>query len=173
RRMRRLGKGDHVVISAVEHPSVREAAKALEAEGFRVTQVPVDAYGRVDPEDVRCALTPKTVLVSVMHANNVVGTIQPIAEIAAVVRPTPALFHCDAAQSFGKIPVDVNALGVDLLTLNAHKLGGPKGVAALYVRKGVRLDPLFHGGKQERAMRPATQNVPGIVGFAKAVELAL
>jgi len=173
RRMRLLGKGDHVVVSAVEHPSVREAARALEAEGFRVTWVPVDAYARVDPDDVRRALTPKTVLVSVMHANNVVGTIQPIAAIAAAVRRTSALFHCDAAQSFGKIPVNVNALGVDLLTVNAHKLGGPKGVAALYVRKGVRIDPLVYGGKQERALRPATQNVPGIVGFAKAVELAL
>lgn len=173
RRMRRLGKGNHVVTSAVEHPSVREACKALEREGFRVTYVPVDSCGRVDPEEVRRAIEPDTILVSVMHANNVVGTVQPIAEIGRLLRGRGILFHSDAVQSYGKIPVDVEELQVDLLTVNAHKIGGPKGVAGLYVRKGVRIDPLTYGGGQERGLRPATPNVAGIVGFAKAAELAV
>ncbi|WP_018133481.1 cysteine desulfurase family protein [Effusibacillus pohliae] len=173
RRLRRLGKGSHVVTSAVEHPAVREACRALEREGFRVTYVPVDEAGRVNPQDVKKSIEPDTVLVSVMHANNVVGTIQPVTEIGRFLREKGILFHCDAVQSYGKIPVDVKQMQVDLLTINAHKIGGPKGVAALYVRKGVRLDPIVYGGGQERGLRPATPNVAGIVGFAKAARLAI
>lgn len=172
RRLRRLGRGSHLITSAVEHPSVRKAMQSLEKEGFRVTQVPVDRFGRVDPEDVRRAMEPDTVLVSIMHANNVVGTVQPVEEIGAFTRERGIWFHVDAVQSFGKIPVDVERFRADLLTINAHKIGGPKGIAALYIRKGVRLDPLVYGGGQERGMRPGTQNVAGIVGFAKAVELS-
>ncbi|WP_019121924.1 cysteine desulfurase family protein [Brevibacillus massiliensis] len=172
RRMRRLGKGNHVIASAVEHPAVRETCRALAAEGFRVTYVPVDENGRIIPEKLYEAISPDTVLVSVMHANNVVGTIQPIAEIGAFLRGKNILFHSDAVQSYGKIEVDAVRMQVDLLTINAHKLGGPKGVAALYVRKGVRIDPILHGGGQERGMRSATPNVAGIVAFAKAAELA-
>ncbi|MFM1654278.1 cysteine desulfurase family protein [Brevibacillus sp. B_LB10_24] len=172
RRMRRLGKGNHVIASAVEHPAVREACRALEAEGFRVTYVPVDERGRIITEKLQEAISPDTVLVSVMHANNVVGTIQPIAEIGAFLRGKNILFHSDAVQSYGKIEVDAVRMQVDLLTINAHKLGGPKGAAALYVRKGVRIDPIIYGGGQERGMRSATPNVAGIVAFAKAAELA-
>ncbi|GAX90353.1 cysteine desulfurase family protein [Effusibacillus lacus] len=173
RRMRRLGRGDHVIASSVEHPSVREACHALEREGFRITFVPVDPHGRVDAEEVRKAVRSNTVLVSVMHANNVVGTLQPIAEIGGWLRQQGILFHTDAVQSYGKVPVRVDELNVDLLTINAHKIGGPKGVAGLYVRKGVRLEPIVYGGGQERGLRSATQNVAGIVGFAKAAELAV
>ncbi|MFC4766798.1 cysteine desulfurase family protein [Effusibacillus consociatus] len=173
RRMRKLGKGNHVVTSSVEHPSIRGACQALESEGFRVTYVPVDGSGRVNVVDIRNAIGPDTVIVSVMHANNVVGTIQPIAEIGAITREKGILFHTDAVQSYGKIPVNVEELQVDLLTINAHKIGGPKGVAALYIRKGVRIDPIVYGGGQERGLRSATPNVAGIVGFAKAAEMAM
>lgn len=173
RRMRRLGKGNHVITSAIEHPAVLHACRALENEGFRVTYVPVNATGQVDVETVKQVVEPETVLVSIMHANNVVGTIQPVAEIGRFLRERGILFHSDAVQSYGKIPIDVEQLPVDLLTLNAHKIGGPKGVAALYVRKGVRLDPIVHGGGQERGLRPATPNVAGIVGFARAAQRAV
>lgn len=173
RRLRKLGRGSHLVTCTIEHPSIRETFRALEQEGFTVTTVGVDAYGRVSPEEVREALRPDTALVSIMHANNVVGTIQPIAAIGQLTRERGMLFHCDASQSYGKIPLDVEDLQVDLLTLNSHKLGGPKGVGALYVRKGVRLEPLQYGGGQERGLRSATHNVAGIMAFAYAVELAM
>ncbi|BCJ86338.1 cysteine desulfurase family protein [Effusibacillus dendaii] len=173
RRMRQLGKGMHLVTSEVEHPSVREAMRALGREGFQVTCVPVDSYGRVNPTDIRAAIRPNTVLISIMHANNVTGTIQPIQDIGKIAREQGVLFHCDAVQSYGKLPLHVDDLQVDLLTLNAHKIGGPKGVAALYVRKGVRLDPILYGGGQERGLRPATLHTAGIVGFAKAAVLAV
>lgn len=173
RRMRRLGKGAHIVTSGVEHPSVREACLALQEEGFRLTAVPVDESGRVNPADVERAIQPDTVLISIMHANNVTGTVIPIAQIGRIAKEKGVLFHSDAVQSYGKIPVLVDQLQVDLLTINAHKIGGAKGVAALYLRRGVRIDPLVHGGGQERGLRSATQNVAGIVGFAKAAELAV
>lgn len=173
RRMRKLSKGAHIVTSGIEHPSVREACRALAEEGFRVTYVQVDETGRVDPAEVEKAIRPDTVLISIIHANNVTGTIQPIEYIGTLAREKGVLFHTDAVQSYGKIPVRVDELKADLLTINAHKIGGPKGVAALYVRRGVRIDPIVYGGGQERGLRSATPNVPGIVGFAKAAELAM
>ncbi|MFD1674414.1 cysteine desulfurase family protein, partial [Alicyclobacillus fodiniaquatilis] len=172
RRMRRLGKGNHIITSGIEHPSVLHTCRALEQEGFEVTYAPVDEAGLVAPAFIQAAIKGSTVLVSVMHANNVVGTIQPIEAIGAITRAKGVLLHTDAVQTYGKIPLDVAQLQVDLLTLNAHKIGGPKGIAALYVRTGTRLDPILHGGGQERAIRSGTQNVPGIVAFAKAATLA-
>jgi len=166
-------QGRHLVTTAVEHPAVLEVCRWLErAEGFALTVVPVDGAGRVDPEDVRRALRPDTLLVSVMHANNEVGAIQPVAEVAAHCRDAGVLLHSDAAQSAGKIPVDVNALGVDLLTVAGHKLYAPKGVGALYVRRGVRLEPVFFGAGQEGGRRPGTENVPYIAGLGRACALA-
>jgi cysteine desulfurase len=165
-------RGRHVVTSAVEHPAVLEPCAALEAEGFRVTRVPVDAAGRVDPADVARALTPETILVSVMHANNEVGTIEPVAEIARLARERGILVHTDAAQSAGKIPVDVNALGVDLLSVAGHKLYAPKGVGALYVRTGVELPRLVHGASHESGRRAGTENVLEVVGLGEACAIA-
>jgi cysteine desulfurase len=168
-------KGRHVVTCKTEHKAVLDSAKALEREGFEVTVLDVEPDGRLDPARVRAALRPDTVLVSVMHANNETGVIHPVAEIAAVTREAGVLLHCDAAQSAGKIPVDVEALGVDLLALSAHKLYGPKGVGALWVRRKpvrARLAPEMDGGGHERGLRSGTLNVPGIVGFGAAAELA-
>lgn len=172
--VRAAGPGAHIVTTAVEHLAVLDTCEALESDGYRVTVVPVDSDGRVDPDDVVAALTPRTVLVSVMLANNEVGTIQPVAEIARRVRERGVLVHTDAVQAVGQIPVDVDALGVDLLTFSSHKLYGPKGVGALYIRRGVRqrLKPLVYGGGQERRMWPGTENVTGIVGFGVAAEMA-
>ena len=166
-------KGDHIVTSRVEHKAVLETCQYLEKQGFRVTYLPVDQYGTVNPDDVARAITGRTVLVSVMFANNEVGTIQPIAEIGQVCREREVYFHTDAIQAVGKLPVGVEPLGVDLLSLSAHKFYGPKGVGALYVRKGVKIDPLLHGGHQEWGYRAATENVAGIVGLGKALELRL
>ena len=162
----------HIITTAIEHHAVLNAAQALEEQGIDVTLVSVGAAGIVDPQDIRRALRPDTVLISVMHANNELGTIQPIEEIGRIAVEADVYFHCDAVQSAGKLPLDVNRLGVHLLSISAHKIYGPKGVGALYVRTGTPLEPQFHGGHHERDRRPGTENVPGIVGFGKAAELA-
>jgi len=166
------GKGNHIITTSIEHHAVIETCKFLERRGFRVTYLPVDAYGLVAPDDVRKAITDKTILISVMHASNEVGTIEPITEIGKIAGEASVYFHTDAVQTVGHIPVNVDDLGVDLLSLSAHKLYGPKGVGMLYIRKGTRLVPFMHGGDQERRRRAGTDNVPAIVGFGKAAELA-
>lgn len=169
-----LKKGNHIITSAVEHHAVLNTVKALGKQGFEVTILPVDRYGRVSVEDVSNAITDKTVLITIMHANNEVGTIMPAAEIGKLARERGIIFHIDAVQSFGKIPVDVNDLKCDLLTISAHKIYGPKGIGALYIRKGTRWkQTLLHGGAQERLRRAGTENIPGIIGLGKAVELAM
>ena len=165
-------KGNHIITSAVEHHAVLHTCQALEKEGFSVTYLPVDAYGRVSAADVKAAVTPQTILVSIMFANNEIGTIMPIAEIGAVCREAGVLFHTDAVQAIGMVPIDVSALPVDLLSLTAHKFHGPKGAGALYVRKGVRMPSMITGGAQERGKRAGTENVPAIVGLGKAITLA-
>ncbi len=165
-------KGNHIITSSIEHHAVMEPCKFLERRGFKVTYLPVDEYGLVDPDDVKKAITDKTILISVIHANNEMGAIEPIAEIGKVAQEAGVYFHTDAVQTAGHIPVNVNELKVDLLSMSAHKLYGPKGVGALYIRKGTRLISFMHGGEQERGRRATTQNIPGIVGFSKAVELA-
>ncbi len=165
-------KGKHMVVSAIEHFSVLHSTKTLEKWGFEVTLVPVDKNAVVDPDDVRKAIRNDTVLVSVMHANNEVGTIEPIQEIAKATREKGVVFHTDAVASAGTIPVDVKELGVDALSLAANQFYGPKGVGALWVRKGVRIMPLFDGGAQEGGRRAGTENVPAIIGLGKAAELA-
>jgi cysteine desulfurase len=169
----RLGQGDHLITSAIEHPAVLGACRYLERRfGYRLTILPVDRFGTVDPEDVRRAIEPGTVLVSVMHANNEVGTLAPITEIAGVAREHRIACHTDAAQSVGKVRVDVDELAVDLLTLTGHKLYAPKGVGALYVRPGTQLDSLIHGAGHEHGLRAGTENVPYIVGLGAACALA-
>jgi cysteine desulfurase len=168
-----MEKKKHIVVSAVEHYSVLYVAKALERFGFQITEVPVDARGQVNPEDVKNVLRDDTALVSIMQANNEVGTIQPLQEIARYTAERGIPFHSDAIASVGRIPVDVKALGVDLFSFAANQFGGPKGVGALYCRKGVGLWPLFHGGGQEDGRRTGTENVAGIVGMGKAAQLTL
>jgi cysteine desulfurase NifS len=164
-------KGNHIITSPIEHPSVLEVCGWLESQGFRITLVGVDKNGRVDPDDVARALTPSTILISVMHANNEVGTIQPIREIAAIAHSHNILMHTDAAQSVGKVPVGVGDLGVDLLTVAGHKLYAPKGVGALYVCAGTLLEKVSHGAGHEFNLRPGTENVAGIVGLGEACRL--
>ncbi len=166
-------RGDHIVTSAIEHHTVLHPCKTLERQGYRVTYLPVDEFGRVDVGDVEEAITDATVLVSVMAANNEIGTIQPIAEIGRVAYDRGVLFHTDAVQAIGSYPVDVDAMGADLLALSAHKFGGPKGVGALYIRRGTRIAAFMDGGAQERGRRAGTENVPGIVGFGRAIEVAV
>ena len=166
------GQKRHLVVSAVEHPAVTEPALHLQSEGWALSVIPVDAYGRVDPAEVAAALRPDTALVSIMHANNEVGTIQPVAEIAAITRARGILLHTDAAQSAGKIALDVDVLGVDLLTLAGHKFYAPKGVGALYVRRGTPIAPIQFGAGQEHGLRPGTENVAQMVGLGAAARLA-
>ena len=166
------GKGSHLITSNIEHPAVRETFKDLEKEGFKVTFLPVGKNGVLPTEKLREAITDDTILVSVMHANNEVGTIQPIKELAEIAHEKGAFFHTDAVQSVGKIPVNVKELGVDLLALSSHKLHGPKGVGALFVKNGVRITPIVTGGGHEKGLRSSTENIPGIVGLGKACELA-
>lgn len=163
-----VGRTGHVITQATEHPAVLETCQALARQGIRVTVLPVDGYGLVDPADLARALTEDTLLVTVMHANNETGTIQPIAELAGLAHSAGALFHTDAAQTTGKIPYTVGELGIDLLTLAGHKFGGPKGVGALYIREGVELTPLIRGGGQESGVRSGTENVAGIAGMGAA-----
>jgi cysteine desulfurase len=166
-------RGNHIITSAVEHHAVLDACLALREEGFDVTVLPVDGYGMVRVSDVEAAITDKTILISIMLANNEVGTIQPVAEIGKIARERGVVFHTDAVQAIGNLPVNVNDLHCDLLAVSAHKHYGPKGVGVLYVRKGTRLKVFNFGGSQERKMRPGTENVPGIIGMGRAIELAV
>ena len=164
------GRG-HIVTSAVEHHAVLRSVQALEKQGFEATYVPVDGHGMVDPDDVRRALRPDTIVVSIMHANSEVGTIQPVAAIGRLTREREIPFHVDAVQTFGKLPLDLDALGIDVLSFSSHKIYGPKGTAGLYIRKGTKMVSVQHGGEHERRRRAGTENVPGIIGLGKAVEV--
>jgi cysteine desulfurase len=168
----RESKGNHIITTSIEHHAVMETCRFLEKRGFQITYLPVDEYGLVKPEDVRKAIDNRTILISIMHANNEVGTIEPISPISKIAREAGIYFHSDAVQTVGHIPVDVNELGVDLLSISAHKLCGPKGVGVLYIRNGTQLVSLMHGGGQESQWRAGTHNVPGIVGLGKAAEIA-
>ena len=165
-------KGKHIITSQVEHPAVTEICNYLEKQGYEITSLPVDAFGKVNPADVEKAVRSDTVLISIMHANNEVGTIQPIKEIGEIAKKHGAMFHIDAAQSVGKIKTDVTELGVDLLTVAGHKLYAPKGIGALFIRDSVKLENLIFGAGQERGLRPGTENVPCIVALGKACEMA-
>ena len=162
-------RGRHIITSAIEHPAVLNTCRWLERQGFEVTYLQPDREGRINPEDVEQSLREDTILVSVMTANNEIGTIEPVREIAAVARNHGAVFHTDAVQAVGAIPVNVTETGADLMSLSAHKFHGPKGTGALYIRRGTRLDPLIHGGEQERGLRAGTENLPGIVGMGAAI----
>lgn len=164
--------GNHIITSSIEHHAIIEPCKFLEKRGFNVTYLPVDKDGLVNPDDVERAIDKKTIFISIIHANNEIGTIEPVAEVGRIARERNIAFHTDAVQSVGHLPIDVDALNVDLLSMSAHKLYGPKGVGALYVRRGTRISSFMHGGEQEQRHRASTENVPGIVGFATAVEMA-
>lgn len=165
-------QGNHIITTAIEHHAVLHTCKWLEKQGFTVTYLPVDETGLVSPADVEKAITPETILISVMAANNEIGTIQPVAEIGAIAKSHGIVFHTDAVQAIGAIPIDVNAMNIDMLSMSGHKFHGPKGIGALYVRRGIRLDQLIQGGAQERGQRAGTENLAGIVGIGKAIEIA-
>ena len=165
-------KGNHIITTKIEHHAVLHTCEYLEKNGFDVTYLDVDSKGFINIEELKAAITDKTILVSIMFANNEIGTIQPIKEIGAICREKKVYFHTDAVQAIGNIPIDVKDLNIDLLSLSAHKFYGPKGIGALYIRKGVRIDNLVHGGGQERGKRAGTENIPGVVGLGKAIELA-
>lgn len=162
----------HIITSTIEHPAVIETCKYLESIGFEVSYIPVDNEGIVKIDELKKAIKEETILISIMHANNEIGTIQPIEEIGKIAKENNIIFHCDAVQSVGKIPVNVNYMNVDLLSISAHKLNGPKGIGALYVRKGTKLLPILFGGGQEKSLSPGTENIPGIVGFGEACKIA-
>jgi cysteine desulfurase len=165
-------KGNHIITSKIEHHAVLHSCQFLEKQGFKVTYLPVDKYGLIDPEDVKRAITNKTILVTIMHANNEIGTIEPIKETSKIVKKAGIYFHTDSVQTTGHIPIDVNDLGVDMLSMSGHKVYGPNGVGALYLRKGTKIITLIDGGAQEKNRRAGTENVTGIVGLGKATELA-
>ncbi len=165
-------KGNHIITSDIEHPAVDETCKYLEKNGFTITYLPVYEEGIVKVKDLEDAITDKTILITIMHANNEIGTMQPIAEIGKIARENKIYFHTDAVQTVGKIPIDVGDLNVDMLSLSAHKLYGPKGVGALYMKQGIRIEPIMFGGGHEKGIRPGTENVPGIVGLGKACSIA-
>ena len=165
-------KGNHIITTTIEHHAVLHTCEYLAKNGYEITYLPVDEYGLINIKDLENAITDKTILVSVMFANNEIGTIEPIKEIGALCRSKKILFHTDAVQAVGHIPVDVKEMNIDLLSIAAHKFYGPKGVGALYVKKGIKIENLIHGGGQERNRRAGTENVAGIVGFGKALELA-
>lgn len=169
----RKKEGNHIITSKIEHDSVLNSAKALERDGFNITYLPVDSYGMVDPGELRKAIRPDTILISIMHSNNETGTIQTIKDMTEITREKGIPFHTDAVQSIGKINVDVAGFGADLLTIASHKIYGPKGVGALYIKKGTRLQPILYGGHQEKGYRPGTEDVPGIIGFGKAAEISM
>ncbi len=164
-------KGKHIITSKIEHHAILESCKFLEKEGFEVTYLPVDSQGKVDPEDLRKAIRDDTTLVSIMYANNEVGIIQPIEKLCKIAREKGVYFHTDAVQAVGKIPIEVQKLDVDMLSMSGHKIYGPKGVGAIFIRKGLRITPWSHGGHHERSRRAGTENIAGIVGFTKALEL--
>jgi cysteine desulfurase len=164
-------KGRHIIISSIEHPCVRESAVWLESQGFEVTRLKVDKYGLVNPRNVEKAIRKDTILVSIIHGSNEIGTIEPIGEIGKICREKGAYLHTDAAQSFGKIPIDVNKMNIDLLTASSQKMYGPKGAGCLFVREGVKISPILHGGGHESGLRSSTVNIPAIVGFAEAVKI--
>lgn len=164
-------KGRHIIISSIEHPCILESAKWLKKQGFEIDKLKVDKYGLVDQKEVKKLIKKDTILVSIMHANNEIGTIEPIKEIGAICKKKGIFFHTDAAQTLGKIPIDVNKMNIDLLTASSHKMYGPKGVGFLFIREGIRVEPILHGGGQEYGLRSSTVNVAGIVGFAKACEI--
>lgn len=169
--LRQAQDKNHIVISSIEHPCIIESADWLEKQGFKITRIKVDRYGMVNPSDVENAIKKETILVSIMHASNEIGTIQPIEKIGKICRAKNVYFHTDASQSFGKILLDVKKMDIDLLTASSHKIYGPKGAGLLYIRKGIKIEPVLHGGGQENGLRGSTVNVPAIVGFAKAAEI--
>ncbi|WOF17260.1 cysteine desulfurase NifS [Methanoplanus sp. FWC-SCC4] len=166
-------KGKHIITSSIEHHAVSRACEWLEKQGFEITYLPVDRYGVVNPKDVEAAIRDDTILITIMFANNEIGTIEPIAEIGKIAREKGVLFHTDAVQAVGHVPIDVEAMNIDMLSMSGHKFYGPKGTGALYIGRKVKIDPLMHGGDQERRRRAGTENVPGIVGLGLAIELAV
>ncbi len=169
--MERKEKGKHIITSPIEHDAIINTFKWLKTQGYEITFLPVDKYGSVNPDDVANSIRKDTVLVSLMHANNEIGTIEPIEKVGKICHDNDIIFHTDAVQTFGKLPIDVNKMNIDLLTASSHKIYGPKGVGLLYLRNGVTISPLIHGGGHEFGLRASTENIPGVVGFAKAIEL--